>query len=603
MEESTMEKKSLAYKLKLIFPPRERLYFVGLFFLSLIGTALDFFGVSLILPLVNMLVTPELLEGKWWFVLLQKIFHVSDTNGVMLILVLLLIAVYIFKNAYAIYMSLVQGIFLARNRISTSAKFLDCYMRKPYTFHLQHNTAEVVRSINHDVSTAYSLVSAIMSLITSGLISILLVIYLIDVDFWLTIAIVTGLVIYSILYFLIVRKRMREAGQEARRISVRMIKAIHQAVGGIKEVKVMGREQYFVDTYAENGDAYIDNQKKHIIYSGIPRHLIEVLCVCGVLGLVAFKIATHQELSAIVGSLSAFAVASIKLLPSANSINSTINSMTYMMPSLDAVCEVIDENFSNEAFKRIDKKARRTEKEINKNSEKHDIRLEHITFTYPETESPVLRDVNIEIKQGTSVGIMGVTGAGKTTMVDIILGLLEPQEGTVFYGDMDIRKDYGEWQKHIGYIPQNIYLTDETIRNNVALGVYEHEVDDEQVWKALEDAQLADFVRGLKDGLDTVIGERGVRISGGQRQRIGIARALYYNPDILFFDEATAALDTETERAVMASVNRLSKEKTCIIIAHRLSTIENCDVVYKVENNTVFETDLQEELEKMNQQE
>lgn len=602
MEESSMEKKSLFYKLGLIFPLKERLYFVGLFFLSLIGTALDFFGVSLVLPLVNMLVSPELLEGKWWFVLLQNIFHIQDTNGMMLLLVLLLIAVYIFKNIFAIYMSLVQGIFLARNRISTSAKFLDCYMRKPYTFHLQHNTAEVVRSINHDVSTAYSLVSSIMSLITSGLITILLVIYLIDVDPWLTLAIVAGLIIYSALYFLIVRKRMRDAGQESRRISVRMIKAIHQAVGGIKEVKVMGREQYFVDTYAENGDAYIDNQKKYIIYSGIPRHLIEILCVGGVLGLVAVKIATHQELSAIVGSLSAFAVAAIKLLPNANSINSTINSMTYMMPSLDAVCEVIDDNFSKEAFRRIEKNRRKTEKEVNQDAEKKDIFVEHVSFTYPETDSPVLRDVTLTIRHGTSVGIMGVTGAGKTTLVDIILGLLEPQEGKVRYGEMDIRQNYAEWQKHIGYIPQNIYLTDESIRNNVALGVYEQDVDDEQVWKALEDAQLADFVRGLKDGLDTVIGERGVRISGGQRQRIGIARALYYNPDILFFDEATAALDTETERAVMASVNRLSKEKTCIIIAHRLSTIEQCDVVYKVEHNQISKTILADELEKINHQ-
>ena len=600
-EASPMAGKSLFYKLSLIFPVKERWYFVGLFFLSLIGTALDFFGVSLILPLVNMLVSPEVLEGKWWFSLLQQIFHISNTNSMMLVLVLMIIAVYILKNVYAIYMSLVQSIFLARNRINTSAKFLDCYMRKPYTFHLQHNTAEVVRSINSDVSTAYSLVSSIMGLISSGLISILLVIYLIEVDFWLTLAIVTGLTIYSVLYFLIVRNKMKDAGQESRSIAVRMIKAIHQSVGGIKEVKVMGREQYFVDTYAENGDAFISNQKKYIIYSGIPRHLIEVLCVGGVLGLVAVKIATHQELSAIVGSLSAFAVASIKLLPSANSINSTINGMSYMIPSLDAVCEVIDDNFSTEAFKRPDKKDRLSHKQINQGGNHEDITLDGISFTYPEMDTPVLQDVSLKLRHGSSVGIMGVTGAGKTTLVDIILGLLEPQKGSVFYGDMDIRENYAEWQKHIGYIPQNIYLTDESIRNNVALGLYEHEIDDAQVWKALEDAQLADFVRGLKDGLDTVIGERGVRISGGQRQRIGIARALYYNPDILFFDEATAALDTETERAVMASVNRISKEKTCIIIAHRLSTIEQCDVVYKVENNRVHKTDLAEELAKLNE--
>ncbi len=597
-----MENKSLLYKLKIIFPVKERWYFVGLFLLSLIGTALDFFSVSLILPLVNMLVTPGKLEGQWWFNLLRKIFNIADVNDAMLVVVLLIIAVYILKNIYAIYMSVVQGIFLARNRINTSAKFLNCYMRKPYTFHLQHNTAEVVRSINSDVSTAYGLVSSIMGLISNVLITILLVAYLISVDWKLTLAIVIGLVIYSVLYFLIVRNKMREAGKESRRLSVRMIKAIHQSVGGIKEVKVMGREQFFVDSYAENGDAFIDNQKKYIIYSGIPRHLIEILCVCGVLGLVAVKIATRQELSEIVGSLSAFAIAAIKLLPSANSINSTINGMSFMLPSLDAVCEVIDDNF-NRKEEECCSNLSRLENAAELCGKDSDIHLKNITFTYPEVDEPVLKNVSIDIRHGNSIGIMGVTGAGKTTLVDIILGLLEPQEGTVFYGNLDISKDYAEWQKHIGYIPQNIYLTDESIRDNVALGVYEDEIDEERVWKALEDAQLADFVRGLKEGLDTVIGERGVRISGGQRQRIGIARALYYNPDILFFDEATAALDTETERAVMASVNRLSKEKTCIIIAHRLSTIEQCDVVYKVENNQVQETDLQEEMEKLKQSE
>lgn len=602
-EHSPMEGKSLFYKLSLIFPVKERWYFVGLFFLSLIGTALDFFGVSLILPLVNMLVTPGELEGKWWFSLLKSFFHISKTSDAMLVVVLLIIAVYILKNVYAIYMSVVQGIFLARNRINTSAKFLNCYMRKPYTFHLQHNTAEVVRSINSDVSSAYSLVSSIMGLISNGLITILLVAYLISVDPKLTLAIVAGLTIYSVLYFLIIRKKMRAAGQESRRLSVRMIKAIHQSVGGIKEVKVMGREQYFVDSYSENGDAFIDNQKKYIIYTGIPRHLIEILCVVGVLGLVAFKIATDPDnLSAIVGSLSAFAVAAIKLLPSANSINSTINGMTYLIPSLDAVCEVIDDNFNHPNVSDTCTDVSVDKSDVELCSKDSDITLTNIFFTYPEMDDPVLKDVNLTIRHGTSVGIMGVTGAGKTTLVDIILGLLEPQVGKVYYGDLDISKDYAEWQKHIGYIPQNIYLTDESIRNNVALGVYEDDIDDERVWKALEDAQLADFVRGLKDGLDTVIGERGVRISGGQRQRIGIARALYYNPDILFFDEATAALDTETERAVMASVNRLSREKTCIIIAHRLSTIEQCDIVYKVENNQVHEANLQEEMEKLRQE-
>ncbi len=586
-----MKEKSLLHKLGIIFPMKERLYFVGLFFLLMLGTVFDFLSISLILPLVNMLVNPALMENAIWFKILHKIIPIQDMNDMLFVLVLIIIGVYLIKNAYSIFMAITQSVFMARNQFNTSAKLLSCYIRKPYTFHLQHNTAEVVRNINTDVGAAYGLVGAIISLITSGLISILLIIYLVLIDPLLTCAIVLGIVIYSLVYYLCVRKPMREAGFENRRISVTMVKAIHQAVGGIKEVKVMGREQFFVDTFSENGKAYIKNRRKYMLLSGLPRHLIEVLCVTGVLGLVAYKIGTRQDLAAIVPSLSAFAVAAIKLMPSANSINSTINSMTYMMPSLDAVCEIIDENFNNPGAAAVEQ-AKQAVIESSAMGEDGDIELENVSFTYPNTDTPVLKNVNLKVRHGSSVGICGVTGAGKTTLVDIILGLLEPDTGTVRYDGVDIRKDYPAWQRHIGYVPQNIYLVDESIRSNVALGVYADQVDDEKVWQALEQAQLADFVRGLKDGLDTVIGERGVRISGGQRQRIGIARALYYDPDILFLDEATSSLDNETERAVMNSIEALSGRKTCIVIAHRLTTIEHCDDLYRVEDCNVFPTEL-----------
>ena len=574
-----MEQKSLFAKLKMIFPKKERRYFVLLFFLILINTFFEFLGVSLILPLVNLLISPEQLAGKGWYRLLTRVLPIRDQNTLLLVLVLLIIAVYIIKNLYAIYMSVVQGVFLAKNRINTSAKLLDCFMRKPYTFHLQHNSAELIRSINSDVSSAYEIVSSIMRLITDILITVLLICYLILVDFWLTISIVAGLGLYSVIYFLVVRKKLKDAGEESRELTVRMIKAIVQAVGGIKEVKVMGRERFFVDSYAENGEAFVRIQRRLAILKGVPRHLIEILCVAGVLGLVAVKIALRQDLSSIVGSLSAFAVAAIKLMPSANSINATINGISYRLPGLNAVCEIIDDNWGADIGQAsIDSESRNR----SRRRKQADIRVEHVSFSYPEMDEPVLQDLSFTVKAGTSVGIVGVTGAGKTTLVDIILGLLEPQQGRILYGDADIRDNYEDWQARIGYIPQNIYLTDESIRANVALGLYTEQIDDEQVWRALDQAQLGDFVRGLKNGLDTRIGEMGVRLSGGQRQRIGIARALYYDPDVLFLDEATAALDTGTEKAVMAAVNALSREKTCIIIAHRLSTIEDCDAVYEV---------------------
>ena len=580
-----MEQKSLLAKLKMIFPKQERRYFILLFFLILIGTAFDFLGVSLILPLVNLLISPEQLAEKSWYRLLTRLIPARDPNTLLLILVLLIIAVYVVKNLYHIYMSVVQGVFLARNRVNTSAKLLDCFMRKPYTFHLQHNSSEVIRAINSDVSNAYDIVSSIMSLITSILITLLLIAYLVLVDFWLTVSIVAGLLLYSLSYFLIVRRKLKAAGESAREVTVRMIQAIVEAVGGIKEVKVMGRERYFVDSYAKNGEEFVRVRRRLAILSGVPPHLLEILCVGGILGLVAIKIALRQDLSSVVGSLSAFAVAAIKLMPSAKAINSTINNISYQMPGLNAVCEVIDDNWGADIGRAVIDSAARDRNQLRKQA---DIQVEKLSFTYPETETPVLRDVSFTVKAGTSVGIVGVTGAGKTTLVDLILGLLEPQQGRILFDGRDIREDYESWQSRIGYIPQNIYLTDDSIRANVALGLYPEQIDDAQVWKALDQAQLGDFVRGLKDGLDTKIGEMGVRLSGGQRQRIGIARALYYEPDVLFLDEATAALDNATEKAVMAAVNALSREKTCIIIAHRLSTIEDCDSILEVKDGQVL---------------
>ena len=578
-----MKHRSLLQKLNMIFPKREQLSFVGLFFLLLVGTVFDFFSVSLILPLVNLLIDPTRMAQAAWYRLLQRLIPAQDANSLMLALVLIVIGLYLVKNIYAVFLSILQSTFMARNQFRTSARLLGCYLRKPYTFHLQHNTAELVRSINTDVYQTYGFINGIIHLISNSLIALLLIVYLVLIDPLLTSAIVAGLAVYSIIYYLAVRKPMRAAGKENRRLAIEMNKALHQAVGGIKEVKVMGREQFFVDSFEENGRAYISNNKRYRLLSGLPRHLIEVLCVGGVLGLVAFKIGTHQALSGIVPSLSAFGVAAIKLLPSANAINSNINNMTYMLPSLDAVCELLEENA-----------AESVQPEQAPDSDRFgtggDITLEDIRFTYPDGQAPVLQGVNLNITHGSCVGICGVTGAGKTTLVDIILGLLEPQLGTVRYNGADIRTEYAAWQRRIGYVPQNIYLVDESIRSNVALGVHADEIDEARVWKALEQAQLADFVRSLPDGLDSVVGERGIRLSGGQRQRIGIARALYDDPEVLFLDEATSALDFETEQAVMDAILALSGEKTCIVIAHRLTTIERCDKVYRVEDSQVFET-------------
>jgi len=460
-------------------------------------------------------------------------------------------------------------------------------MYKPYTFHLQRNTAQIVRNVNSDVSGAFNVISSMFALVSDILIIVILVVFLFAVDTGMTLAIMAGLSFCSALYFLVVRKQIRKAGEHNREYGAKMIKAIHQAMGGIKEVKIMGREAYFAEVYREAGTEFVERRRKYHILSAIPSRLIETVCMGSILGVIAYKICVGENLVEVVPSLSAFAVAAVRLLPRANAINTHINGITYNLPCLRAIYEDLTESDRQEAQRLAEEEARRK----NPKAKEQDgtIRIENMSFTYPETDKPVLENVNLRITKGSSVGIVGVTGAGKTTLVDLILGLLKPDEGRVCYGSMDIYENYPRWREHIGYIPQTIYMTDDTIRKNIALGVPEEEIDETALWKALENAQLADFVRGLKDGLDTVIGERGVRISGGQRQRIGIARALYRDPEILFFDEATSSLDNETENAVMDAINTIGAEKTMIIVAHRLTTIEKCDRIFRVADGRVIE--------------
>ena len=575
-----------------IFPRKQRLLYLLLFLFQIIGTVLDFAGVSLIYPFVQLLTNMQSLQGTRWYQLILSLLHTDSTQSVMLFLTFLLMGVYLVKNLYAFLMIELGVRFVSANKVRMGAKMISCYMNKPYTFHLQRNTAEIIRNINQDVSGAFSVISTMFGLVADIMIVAALVAYLLVIDTGLTIALGAALLLCSAIYFLIVRKKISDAGKQSRVYSMKMIKAIHQSMGGIKEVKVMGREKFFADVYENAGAQSVALGRRYSIIAAVPGRMIEMLCISSVLGVIAYRIVSGKDLSALLPSLAAFALAAMRLMPRANSINGSINSITFNRPSLDALYDDLktSEEEENARRKEIEEK-KREHRTVPKGAER-DILVKNVTYTYPEREKPVLQNVNLRIEHGESVGIVGVTGAGKTTLVDVILGLLKPDSGSVCYGTLDIHEDYAEWQRHIGYIPQNIYLVDDTIRNNVALGVEEKNIDDEQVWKVLESAQIADFVRSLDEGLDTVIGERGVRISGGQRQRIGIARALYDDPEILFFDEATSALDSDTEAAVMKSINALGKDKTMIIVAHRLTTIAGCDKIFRVEDNHVTETKL-----------
>ena len=375
----------------------------------------------------------------------------------------------------------------------------------------------------------------------------------------------------------IVKPILQKQGIVAQKSSSQTYKWLLQSINGIKEIKVSQKETYFQTNFEISGRQTITAERWNSIIQNIPRLLIEMVSICSVLAVVGIMIFMGMDIESLVPALGAFVMAAVKLLPSANRIVNASNAIAYSEPALDKLVENIQETEKVKTKKITDVK----EIEQSFTFEK-EIKLASVTYAYPDTEKKILENADMIIPIGKSVGIVGTSGAGKTTAVDILLGLLKPESGKILIDGTDIQENYGQWLSHIGYIPQMIFMLDDTIRANVAFGYKEQKGKEEDIWRALEEAQLSEFVKSLPEGLDTRIGERGIRLSGGQRQRIGIARALYPDPDILIFDEATSALDNETESDIMKSIEGLHGKKTLVIIAHRLTTIEGCDMVYRV---------------------
>ena len=390
----------------------------------------------------------------------------------------------------------------------------------------------------------------------------------------------------------VLKPRLNEIGRKNQAIQSRIAKWRIQSIYGLKDVKVLNREEFFVRNYYESGAIGANVARNYAVLNNLPRLLIETVFIAAMLLFIMLYILKGNDITVLIPQLTAFAVAAIRIMPGTNRINTYLSQIAYSQPCLDYLYENLTENMKEDVNGSVTGLEGVEKKELPELQLQDRIALNHISFTYPNTEKPIFTDAHMEVKKGQSVGIMGPSGAGKSTIVDILLGLLHAQEGTITCDGRNIFENYPSWLSKIGYIPQSIYLIDESIRDNIAFGIDADKIDEKRIWEVLEEAQLKEFVEELPEGLDTTIGDRGVRISGGQRQRLGIARALYHNPEILVFDEATSALDSDTEKAVMDAVNSFHGKKTMVIIAHRLNTIAKCDVIYKVENEKITETTL-----------
>ena len=569
-------------KLSYIFSKRDKYKIALLLCIMVAGSFLELLGVAVFQPFVNIIMMPDSIQENPYLARIYQMFGCSTTESFLTVVALGIIVIYVVKNVYLwveqnLIMKFTYGM---QQKLST--RLLTTYLSEPYTFHLNKNIAELQRSMQEDTGLFTQVLMHTLQLIAEVVVCIVLGVYLFTVSNSITVVIVGLLILCVVLFTKITKRFTEQLGKEAQVYKGKLYQWVNQSLGGVKEVKVLNREEFFVSSYKKYYGLYIKGVRINRLLSITPKYMVEAVCMTGLLIAIILKLNFgHGELDTFIPQLATFAVAAFRLLPSVGRINEHVNNILYAVPSVDLIYGDL---------KGIeDYQESKGEEEGKEWSFEHGITAKHITYAYPNTDTNVLEDANCVIPKGKTVAFIGSSGAGKTTMADIILGLLAPQRGKILVDDIDVFKNLTMWHHQIGYIPQVIYLSDDTIRNNIAFGIHEDQIDEEAVRTALKKAQLAEFVDTLPDGLDTIVGDRGVRLSGGQRQRIGIARALYHDPEILVLDEATSALDNETETAVMEAIESLQGSKTLIIIAHRLTTIQNADIIYEVGDGKVTE--------------
>ena len=559
-----------------------------LVFLMLIGAVLETLGVSMILPVMNVVIEKNAVQNHRYLQVICDIFHIGydDTRTLMIFVMTGLIVIFAVKNIFLFFQQKVQLKFVYTNQFATSRRMMINFMERPYEYYLNADTSVIQRSITSDVNNMYGLILSLLQLVSEGIVFVCLVAVSLVTDVVMSITVAVLLVAALLIIKCVLKPIMRKAGEENQDYYSGLYKWIDQSVMGIKEIKIANKENYFINEYAKCGAGYVNAVQRYNLYNATPRLLIETVAIAGMILYVMISLLQGANVEEIMPQIGLLAVAAMRLIPCANRINNHLTSISYFEPFFMGVSDNLQEEIRDENID-YDEASYQKNIEVEKLTIKEKIELRDIVYKYPNTEVLIFDHADMEIPIGKSVGIVGTSGAGKTTVVDILLGLLRLQSGEILADGVEVRDHYQSWLKNIGYIPQTIFMIDSTIRKNVAFGYADEDIDDEKVWRALKEAQLDEFVRGLPEGLDTGIGERGIRLSGGQRQRIGIARALFEDPEVLVLDEATSALDNETEAAIMDSINRLHGRKTLIIIAHRLQTIEKCDMVYRVENGKV----------------
>ena len=567
-----------------VYPRQSKIRIPIMFLLGMVQTALEAVGIGLVIPVMTTM--SKATTGNSGSVLqpLFNFFEIRAVGTMVGVAVLCIVATFFVKNLYKLFFSYISGRINNFTSHQVTSQLFRSYLTRPYTFHLQRNSSDLLNSMQQEAGMTIGLVSSIVGLVQELLLASAVIWLMIYTEPVAAVSTVLILVLGSMLYLKATKPMINRFGRQRQLIQAPLTRYMLQGFGGVKDIKVLGRSNDFLNQYERQNLVVQDAGLRYGILKSIAPMWTELLAMSGLTVVVWVMVWQDRPPDRIIPLLGLFVIATWRFVPSVNSVVNLTNSIRYSRSAVESVYREFE-------YIKAQQYAVKTKIIFNEKVE-----MRNLNFNYPNTITPSLRDVNIVVRKGETVGFIGPSGAGKSTLVDVILGLLPQTSGELLIDGIEMQEHNLEWQSTVGYVSQAIYLTDDTLRRNVAFGIAESDVDEVALERALRSAQLWDFVDALPNKLHTIVGERGVRVSGGQRQRIGIARALYHDPQVLVLDEATSSLDIETEAEVMSAIRALQGFKTILIVAHRLSTVQHCDRLYRIDDARIVSEGSYEEL-------
>ena len=564
---------------------KQRRQAVAVLLLILVGSFMELLGVSVILPFIQAFMEPQTLEGRWYVRMISSVFHIKDQENLLVFLGVLIALVYIVKNVFLSFVAYVRSRYSSALQRSLTVEMLSSYMERPYSFFVESDIGVLLNGVNLDVTGVHNFILTFFIFVSEITTVILIFVYLVSIDRFLAFGIMFLAALCATLLTLMVKKTISRLTIAMRTANKKRSRFVVQIINNIKDIIVFDKRELFIGQYEEECRVFSEAQAKSDFINTLPERIIEAICVSGIFIFIIFRIKMGTGTVEFISSMSVFAMGAFRMLPLVSRVSKYIQIFIRTRP-------MVEETYNNIRNARTHMEEVRLATSATDRRDigfRNELAVRDIDWKYEKGNEKVLNGLSLDVRKGDMIGIIGESGSGKSTLGDILLALYTPQAGGIYMDGTDIREIPKVWRRTVSYVPQMLLLFNASIRFNISFS--DDKKDDEELWRILGEVSMDSFVRSLPEGLDTNVGDRGIKLSGGQRQRIAIARALYSKPEILILDEATSALDTETEAAVVGSINMLAKKMTLIIIAHRLSTLKSCNKIFRVEDGKAAEVD------------